>query len=226
MWGALDDGGPPDARLIADFRRGDAGAAERLFRRHAEPLRRLAADRGGRPADWDELVAEAFTCVLAVLRAGGGPREYLRPYLVATMRDLAGRGNGPRPVLTDGDDELATAAFHALPARLRTALRSTVADGRTAAELAPVLGVSPTGAEALAARAREALRHAYLQARRFPATGERSCPEARRRLGSWLRGELTDDEAEPVAAHVEACVTCRAAVDAVDLRTPVPGKRR
>ncbi|MFJ7215316.1 RNA polymerase sigma factor [Amycolatopsis sp. NPDC098790] len=166
MWGAVDDGGPPDARLIAGFRRGDAVAGGRLFRRHAEPLRRLAADWGGRPADWDDLVAETFTCVLAVLRAGGGPREHLRPYLVTTMRDLAARWGGPQP----GADELAGAAFHTLPARWRTVLRSTVADGRTAAELAPVLGVSPTGVEALAARAREALRHAYLEAQRSPAT--------------------------------------------------------
>ncbi|WP_372666773.1 RNA polymerase sigma factor [Amycolatopsis kentuckyensis] len=165
MWGAVDDGGPPDARLISEFRRGDAGAGSRLFRRHAEPLRRLAADWGGRPADWDDLVAETFTCVLAVLRAGGGPRENLRPYLVTTMRELAARWGGPRP----GADELVGTAFHTLPARWRTVLWSTVAEGRTEAELAPVLGVSPTGVAVLAARAREALRHAYLQAQRSPA---------------------------------------------------------
>ncbi|MGW5717302.1 RNA polymerase sigma factor [Amycolatopsis sp. NPDC003865] len=164
MWGAVDDGGPPDARLIAEFRRGDAGAGDRLFRRHAGALRRLAAEWAGRPADGDELVAAAFTRVLAVLRAGGGPRENLRPYLVTTMRELAARRSGP------GADDLAGAAFHALPARWRTVLWSTVADGRTAAELAPVLGVPPTGVAAVAARAREALRHAYLQARQ-PAPG-------------------------------------------------------
>ncbi|SEF32737.1 DNA-directed RNA polymerase specialized sigma subunit, sigma24 family [Amycolatopsis pretoriensis] len=164
MWGAVDDGDPPDARLIAAFRRGDAGAAGRLFRRHADALRRLAADR----SDPDDLVAETFTCVLAVLRAGGGPRENLRPYLVATMRELAARWDRPQP----GADELVEAAFGTLPARWRTVLWSTVAEGHTAAELAPVLGVSPTSVDALGARAREALRHAYLQVRRFPAKAD------------------------------------------------------
>ena len=173
MWGAVDDGGPPDARLIAEFRRGDAGAGDRLFRRHAGALRRLAAEWGGRPADWDDLVAAAFTRVLAVLRAGGGPRENLRPYLVTTVRDLAARRHGlgvPSGSEADipGTDDLVGAAFHTLPARWRTVLWSTVAEGRTAAELAPVLGVSPTGVAVLAARARAALRHAYLQARQSP----------------------------------------------------------
>lgn len=39
-----------------------------------------------------------------------------------------------------------------------------VAEGRTPAELAPVLGVSPNGVAALACRARKGLRQAYLQA--------------------------------------------------------------
>ncbi|SFW85615.1 RNA polymerase sigma factor [Amycolatopsis australiensis] len=214
MWDAVDDG-PPDARLIAEFRRGDADAGDLLFRRHAEPLRRIAAGWVSQPAERDDLVAEAFACVLSVLRTGGGPRENLRPYLVVTMRNLAARwsrqhgrvephavvpGTGETEgaddlVLRRSTDELVRSAFHTLPARWRMVLWSTIAEGHTAAELAPVLGVSPNGVAALAGRARAGLRQAYLQAQRLPAAGERSCPEARSRLGSWLPGPSHQDRA-------------------------------
>lgn len=232
MCDSVDD--PSDARLINEFRRGDAGAGDLLFRRHVGALRRVAAGWVNQPAERDDLVAEAFTCVLAVLRAGGGPREHLRPYLVVTMRNLAARWSRhrirvePHAVVPAGEvdgaddvvlrrsaDELVRSAFQTLPIRWRTVLWSTVAEGRTTAELAPVLGVSPNGVAALAARAREALRHAYLQAQQFPATGAQSCPETRHQLDPWLRGELPAGRAEPVAAHVKVCVTCRTAVDAV-----------
>lgn len=235
MRNAVDDD-PPDARLIAEFRQGDAGAGDRLFRRHAGPLRQVAAGWSGQASERDDLVAEAFTCVFAILRAGGGPREHLRPYLVVTMRNLAVRWRRDRgrvephavvpgvgetegaddPVLRRSTDELVRSAFDTLPPRWRTVLWSTIAEGHTAAELAPVFGVSPNGVAALAARAREGLRQAYLQAQELPATGERSCREARRHLGAWLRNDLPEHRAEAVAAHVAVCVTCWAAVAAVD----------
>ncbi|MGW4524738.1 sigma-70 family RNA polymerase sigma factor [Amycolatopsis sp. NPDC004378] len=244
MADAVDDGGPSDARLIAEFRRGDARAGELLFRRHAGPLRRVAVGWAAQPAELDDLVAEAFTCVLAVLRAGGGPRENLRPYLVVTMRNLAARWSRhrfrtePRAVVPENasaagaddlvlrrsTDELVRSAFHTLPVRWRMVLWSTVAEGHTTAELAPVLGVSPNGVAALLSRAREGLRQAYLQAQQLPKTGERSCAESRPHLGSWLRGELPERRAELVAAHVAVCVTCRAAVDAID-RAPRRARR-
>lgn len=184
MWDAVDDNAPPDATLLAAVRGGDLGAGELLFRRHAEPVRRIAAGWGVQPAERDDLVAEAFTCVLAVVRAGGGPRDNLRPYLVVTMRNLAARwgrhrlrvqphaevpGTGAvegadERVLRRSSDQLVRSALHTLPVRWRTVLWSMVAEGRTPAELAPVLGVSPNGVAALACRARRGLRQAYLQA--------------------------------------------------------------
>ncbi|WP_370941908.1 hypothetical protein AB5J62_22640 [Amycolatopsis sp. cg5] len=84
----------------------------------------------------------------------------------------AGRiGDGMRE---DGEpaDEVVAAALHSLPPRWRAVLRGTVADGHTSSELAPALGSSPKEVTALAARAREALRRAYLEAQRFPETQE------------------------------------------------------
>jgi RNA polymerase sigma factor (sigma-70 family) len=196
MWNAVGDNAPPDAMLLAAVRDGDVEAGDLLFRRHAEPLRRVAARWVTQPAERDDLVAEAFTCVLAIVRAGGGPHEDLRPYLVVTMRNLAARWSRHRlrvelhaevpgtgevegadeRALRGSTDQLVRTAFHTLPVRWRTVLWSMVAEGRTPAELAPVLGVSPNGVAALACRAREGLRQAYLSAQ---AEADREGPMVR-----------------------------------------------
>ncbi|MGW4829601.1 RNA polymerase sigma factor [Amycolatopsis japonica] len=178
------DDSPPDALLLGRLRDGDLGAGDLLFRRHSGPLRRIAAGWVRQPAEQDDLVAEAFARVLAAVRDGGGPRDELRPYLVVTMRNLAARWNRHRlrvqphavvpateaaegadgPALRASTDQLLRSAFRTLPVRWRAVLWSTVAEGHTPAELAPILGVSPNGVAALAHRARVGLREAYLQA--------------------------------------------------------------
>ncbi|SDZ35181.1 RNA polymerase sigma factor, sigma-70 family [Amycolatopsis xylanica] len=187
MRDAADEADTSDARLIDRFRHGDTQAAELLFRRHAALLRRVAARWVRRPAERDDLVAEAFTCVFAVLRAGGGTPENLCAYLVLTMRALHTRWTRHHePEETDAlmlrhtTDEVVASALRSLPPRWRTLLRSTVADGHTATELAPVLGVSRTEISAMTFRAREALRLAYLhrQPRRLPTPREEPSPDA------------------------------------------------
>ncbi|WP_410579912.1 RNA polymerase sigma factor [Amycolatopsis sp. lyj-108] len=195
MWDAVDDA-PPDARLLGRLREGDLEAGDLLFRRHAGPLRRIAACWVDQPAEREDLVAEAFTRVLAAVRDGGGPRDELRPYLVVTMRHVAAQWSRHRlrvqphavvpatedvegadgPALQASTDQLVRSAFHTLPVRWRAVLWSTVAEGRTPAELAPVLGVSPNGVAALAHRARAGLRQAYLQAQAHGETERRACP--------------------------------------------------
>ncbi|MFJ9787399.1 RNA polymerase sigma factor [Amycolatopsis sp. NPDC101161] len=227
-----DDDRLPDRRLLADLRAGNLAAGEQLFRRHAEPLRRIAARWARQPAERDDLVAEAFTCALAVVRAGGGPREDLRPYLVVTMRNLAVRWNrhrervephavvpgtdvaeGPEElVLRRSTDELVRSAFHTLPVRWRTVLWNIVAEGHTPADLASVMGISPNGVAALASRARAGLRLAYRQAEQVPAPRPQACQEALRQLEIWLRRGRYHACAATVAAHVTACASCRQAV--------------
>jgi len=192
MWDAVDDA-PPDALLLGKLRGGDLGAGDLLFRRHAGPLRRIAACWVSQPAEQDDLVAEAFARVLAAVRGGGGPCDELRPYLVVTMRNLAAQWSRHRlrvqphavvpateevegadgPALQASTDQLIRSAFHTLPVRWRAVLWSTVAEGHTPAELAPVLGVSPNGVAALAHRARVGLRQAYLQAQTSEAPSVR-----------------------------------------------------
>lgn len=188
---AVDDP-PSDAALLAALRRGGLDAGDLLYRRHAGQLRGIAATWVTQPAEQDDLVAEAFAQVFAAVQAGGGPCNQLRPHLVVTMQHLIGRGSRQRsrlrpqaditdlePVESADDyafrrsaDQLMMTVFYSLPARWRTVLWNTVAEGRTLAELAPVLGVSPNGVAALAHRARVGLREAYRQAQAGAERGE------------------------------------------------------
>lgn len=217
----------PDSVLLAALRAGDAEAAGRLFRRHAEPLWRTAGAWARQPAERDDLVAETFARVLAVVRAGGGPHGDLRPYLVVTMRNLVAGWSRQRSrvelwatvpdAVAGGADELALrrsnaqlvwTAYCTLPGRWRTVLWRTEAEGGTPTEVAPSLGLSPNSVAALAMRAREGLRQAYLQVQ-VPETDEPICREPRRRMGAWVRGALSPRRAHVVAEHVACCRACR-----------------
>ncbi|MCR6489072.1 sigma-70 family RNA polymerase sigma factor [Amycolatopsis sp. OK19-0408] len=225
---------PPDAVLLAALRAGDLDAGGALFRRHAEPLRRIAAAWARQPAEGDDLVAETFTRVLAVVCAGGGPDGDLRPYLVVTMRNLVSRWGRqrsrvelcetvPEPAAS-GADELALhrsherlvwTAYCTLPGRWRTVLWRTEAEGDTPTEAAPLLGLTPNSVAALAMRAREGLRQAYLQVQ-VPEAQEPVCREPRRRMGAWVRGGLSPRRASVIADHIAGCGSCRSVASGLD----------
>jgi RNA polymerase sigma factor (sigma-70 family) len=224
----------PDAVLLGALRAGDLDAGGVLFRRHAEPLRRTAAAWARQPAERDDLVAETFARVLAVVRAGGGPHGDLRPYLVVTMRNLVCRWSRQRSrvelcetvpetascgaeelALHRSNEKLVWSAYCTLPGRWRAVLWRTEAEGGTPTEVAPLLGLSPNSAAALAMRAREGLRQAYLQVQ-VPEAEEPVCREPRRRMGAWVRGALSPRRASVVADHVAACVACRSVAMGLD----------
>ncbi|MEU0529561.1 sigma-70 family RNA polymerase sigma factor [Amycolatopsis tolypomycina] len=224
----------PDAVLLAALRAGDLDAAGRLFRRHAEPLRRAAGAWSRQPAERDDLVAETFARVLAVVLAGGGPHGDLRPYLVVTLRNLVSRWSSQRSRIelratvpdatAGGADELALhrsntrlawSAYRTLPGHWRTVLWRTTAEGGTPTEVAPSLGLSPNGVAALAMRAREGLRQAYLQVQ-VPEPEEPTCREPRRRMGAWVRGALGPRRAGAIAEHVAGCGACRLVAHGLD----------
>jgi RNA polymerase sigma factor (sigma-70 family) len=225
---------PPDAVLLAAVRAGDLGASGLLFRRHADALRRTARAWANQPAERDDLVAETFARVLAVVHAGGGPEGDLRPYLVVTMRNLVSRWGrqGSRVELcatvpetaARGAEELALhrsneklvwTAYCTLPGRWRTVLWRTEAEGDTPTEVAPLLGLTPNSVAALAMRAREGLRQAYLQVQ-VPAAEEPICREPRRRMGAWVRGALSPRRASAVADHIAGCGSCRVVATGLD----------
>ena len=171
-----------DAELIDNTRAGDSAAYAELYRRHYQAGRAVAQALTHNRSDTDDVISEAFARVLRASQSGGGPDVSFRSYLVAAVRNvfydrkrcnrespsehMADEINTSLPDLeTDREDgAFASDAFAALPARWRQVLWHTEVEGRSAAEIGPLFGLEPNAVAALAYRAREGLRQAYLRA--------------------------------------------------------------
>ena len=220
---------PGDADLIAAVRSGDIDAYGVLYRRHAGSALALARQLAGSRSEADDLVAEAFAKVLDVLRGGGGPDTAFRAYLLTTLRnaryDRARRDR--RLELSDDmtrhdpgvawedtavaglDSMLAARAFNRLPERWQTVLWHTEVEQESPAQVAPLLGLTPNGVAALAYRAREGLRQAYLQEHLANGVG-REHRATVNQLGAWTRAGLSARQQARVDAHLAVCAECRA----------------
>ena len=219
--------GPSDRELIDRVRAGDTEAFDPLYRRHARSALLHARHFTRTEAGAQDLRAEAFTRVLAAIRGGNGPTEAVRPYLLTTMRhvardwadserrvllvadpaDLEAPAEGSDPVIAALERSLAGQAFAALPERWQTVLWHTEVEGEGPAQLAPLLGLEPTAVAALAYRAREGLKQAYLQAH-IREVGTESCRPYASRLGVLVRGRLGSREDAKINRHVRDCVEC------------------
>ena len=217
-----------DAELISAVRGGDVAAYGELFARHVEAARRLGRQLVPGP-DVDDLVSEAFTKVLGVLQRGGGPDLAFRAYLLTAVRrlhvdrirstarlhttdDLTPFDPGVpfRDTAVEGFESAAAArAFASLPERWQLVLWHTEVEEQKPAEVAPLLGMTPNAVSALAYRAREGLRQAYLTMHAAEA-GDDSCERTRAELGSYVRGGLARRDAARVEQHLQECRVCAA----------------
>ncbi|HEU0214808.1 MAG TPA: sigma-70 family RNA polymerase sigma factor [Jiangellaceae bacterium] len=217
-----------DAELIARTRGGDMTAFDELYRRHADDARRVARLVSDNSDEADDISAEAFTRVLAALQSGGGPDGELAPYLRTVVRRLAfdryraSRRDGtpadpalleelpepddPAARVTDRD--LVRRAFETLPDRWQRVLWHTEIEGRSPAELASTLGSTPNAVAALAYRAREGLRQAYLSVHLSSAIPDECRPYVPK-LAAYVRGTLTPSDDQWVSDHLDQCQHCR-----------------
>jgi RNA polymerase sigma factor (sigma-70 family) len=216
-----------DATLIAAVRLGDTQAYGLLYERHLAAANRAASYLVTTASEREDLVAEAFTRVLQVLRAGRGPASEFRPYLLVTMRHaainaarrapvtalfaelpdayLAGVTDDPVDARLTGND--AVSAFAGLPERWRQVLWHTEIEGASPAAIAPLLGMTPNGVAALAYRAREGLRQAYLRLH-LPAVDQRECRAATDKLAGWVRRSISEPQQRKINAHLSRCPRC------------------
>ena len=218
---------PPDAALIGLVRAGDLEAFDSLYRRHAAVALQRAYYLAHTWAGAEDLRAEAFTRVLSAIRHGSGPTSEMLPYLRTVMRHIAGdwkrrerrdfllaqttdvvmSAQQGDPVLAAQERSMAAVAFAALPERWRSVLWHTEVEGQGPGQLAAVLGIEPGAVAALACRAREGLRAAYLQAH-VTEIGDAACRPYALRLGVYARGRVGQREGASLRAHLHRCVVC------------------
>lgn len=208
---------------------GGAAAYAVLYERHAAAARILARQLMHGRAEAEDLVSEAFARMLAQLRRGGGPDGAFRPYLLTTVRRVAYdrfKAEGKvivsaemetfdpgvpytDPAVADLERTMIVRAFASLPERWRAVLWHTEIEGARPAEVAVLLGLTANGVAALAYRAREGLRQAYLQMH-LSGVMRSECRPVAGKLGAFVRGGLAKRETTAVAAHLEQCADCQA----------------
>jgi RNA polymerase sigma factor (sigma-70 family) len=217
-----------DPELISRVREGDVAAYGMLFSRHVDAATRLARLLVG-ASDADDLVSEAFVKVLNVLLGGGGPDVAFRAYLLTAVRRLHIDKIRSNQRLTTTDDltpfdpgvpftdtavagfegGAAAKAFASLPERWQLVLWHLEVENQKPAEIAPLLGMSPNSVSALAYRAREGLRQAFLNMHSGDLTSD-ACRETNASLGGYVRGALSRRDSAKVEDHLEHCRRCTA----------------
>ncbi|WP_329096816.1 sigma-70 family RNA polymerase sigma factor [Actinomadura citrea] len=223
---APGDAEPSDAALISRIREGDDAAYGTLYQRHLPAARGLAGHLAGREAA-DDAVQDAFAKVLSVLRRGGGPDSGFRPYLLTAVRRTVYDRQRPDvhhtddtetydvgepfddPAVEEWERSIVARAFLSLPARWQTALWHTEVEDGKPVDVAPILGLTANGTAALAHRAREGLREAYLQMHLDGLDAGDACRPVLDKLGSYVRDALPGRESRRVKRHLDGCKRCK-----------------
>ena len=221
-------GADDDQALLDRLRNGDDSAFGLLFSRHADAVRRFAMQQVRDAAEADDLTAEAFFRVLQAVRRGNGPTDHVRTYLLTVARRVSWEWSARRrdvPVedaeldrraepYADNSSRLAEStlisqAFSSLPERWRTVLWQVEVEGERPAVVAPHFGLSANATAALARRARDGLRAAYLQAHLTQDLGATACQSVREKLGGYTAGTVKGLEGRRIKAHLHGCVQCK-----------------
>ncbi|MET7332740.1 sigma-70 family RNA polymerase sigma factor [Nonomuraea sp. NPDC005650] len=215
-----------DAELLQAVREGNAAAYGQLYERHVAAARALARQLVRR-SEVEDVVAEAFTKILDLVGRGGGPEAGFRTYLLTVVRrTVYDRSRIESRQVTTGEIEaydpgvpfvdpalvglersLIARAFLSLPERWRAVLWHTEVERCKPAEVAPLLGLTPNGVAALAYRAREGLRQAYLQMH-LGSPPRHDCRPVLGKMSAYVRDGLTRRDAKDVDEHVKACEEC------------------
>jgi hypothetical protein len=101
------------------------------------------------------------------------------------------------------------AALRTLKPRWREVLWYAEVEGRTPTAVGQLMNLSPHGASTLLARAREALRRAYIfHSLPDDTPSGPACGPVRAHVGTYVRGGLSDQRRERVGLHVNVCTHC------------------
>lgn len=233
----LDHDGTPversDMVLVALTRTGDKDAFGELWKRHYHAALR-AARAISFNHDAEDLVQEAFTRIYQAILQGSGPKEVFRAYLYTALRSVSMNWSrnenydssleelpaAAEPAYTfEGQvvsESITARAFATLKPQWRAVLWYLDVEEMAPREAAPLLGLGANATSALANRAREALRSAWLQAHLNSENADIKCKWTVERLGAYNRGTLPARERNPLQEHLTTCLKCSILVEEVD----------
>lgn len=225
-----DSGEQTDAQLLRRSRDGDRHAFSELWRRHAPIAVAYARSLGAAPPDPEDVVSDAFLNILHLLRAGKGPEDRFRPYLLTTVRNTwvsAARrapatlsiDDAEHPVSTLGaidvdamvNSTTIAEAFSSLPERWQHALWLSEVEQLPPRAIADVLQLRPNSVAALTYRARDALRKAWIRAHLRHAPEGTEHARVIELLGAYAHDDLSPRSQRVVTSHLDDCADCRAA---------------
>ncbi len=218
-----------EEELLERVRQGEEAAFGILFVRHRgyahAVARRVVGDR-----DAEDVVAEAFERIFAIIKGGRGPTTTFRPYLSVTVHNVAVnrlRGRGREQVTEPSDlipllvtddrsgqhltSSVVRDAFAALPARWQQVLWLCEVDQVPHDEVGELLGIRPNAVAALAMRARRGLADAYL-AQYARSSDSDECRKIVDHLPGYVNGNLTRARREAVDRHLQSCRACPLAI--------------
>ena len=224
-----ETGDAEDRALLERLRAGEDAAFGELFSRHSTAVFRLALGLVNDRAEAEDLTAEAFFRVLQAIRRGSGPVDNVRGYLLIVARRVAWEWSLRRKDVPVSDEELThrapsdpdtsgqfternliRRAFTSLPERWRNVLWKMEVEGERPAAVATNFGLSPNATAALARRARQGLRAAYLQAHLAADRSATGCRSVLEKLGAYTAGSTSGVERRRIRAHLSACASCSA----------------
>jgi RNA polymerase sigma-70 factor, ECF subfamily len=189
---------------------------DRLYQQHAASVYRYAFAVLGNNADAEDVTQQTFLNAYRAIAQGTKPRKAENWLMTIThnevrrhFRDRQGRAleveldeQLAEPVPERSEPSLADvlrALEHLTPAQ-RSALVMREFEGRSYAEIAEIMDVTPSALEALIFRARRALAEQLEEAL--------TCSQAEQALSRRLDGRLPRREARRLKAHLRECPLC------------------
>ncbi|NYE94680.1 RNA polymerase sigma factor (sigma-70 family) [Psychromicrobium silvestre] len=224
---SASQGSESDGQLIARVRGGNTIAFEELYLRHKAVAHAVARENADNASDAEDIVSEAFSYLLAKLRAGEGPDNFFRGYLLTAVRRTAYARNRsavktrpsaddlildrplmePDRIIEEFESTAMVRAFSDLPERWQSVLWYLDVEQEKTQTVAERMGISANSVSALVMRARVGLRTNYLQQHLSPDQG-RECRGYIRQLAKYVSGTLSKSSRSGVEDHLTDCARC------------------
>ena len=201
-----------EERRLLDLGRGAERELERLYRCHADDVRRYVHSVLRNPSDAEDATQQTFLKALRALQSGTRP-ERPRQWLLAIAHNeclMHFRAEARRPAQVALEEAADRAEPPAGPraadirealSQLRPAQRAALVmrelEGRAYSEIAAALGVSGAAVETLLFRARRALREQF--------EGAAGCHDT---AGLLAAETLTETQRRFLRAHLRSCPEC------------------